>query len=151
MIEAVNVLDAVIEGRIDIAEAAGSAGFSSYLYDVAPGSSSCPYHYEYVDEWLLVVAGPVVVRTPEGERTLKSGSLVRFPAGPAGAHKIMNRGDTPARTLLFSIDHGPAVSVYPDSNKVGVWPEEFDENGLIFVRDATVPWSHGEDGWNRAE
>jgi len=60
----------------------------------------------------------------------------------------MNRTASPARTLLLSVDHGPAVSVYPDSNKVGVWPGEFDENGLIFVRDTAVPWSHGEDGWN---
>lgn len=152
MIEAVNVFDAVLaQGRIDIGEAAGSTEVSTYLYDLAPGASSCPYHYEYVDEWLLVVAGPVVVRTPEGERTLDAGALVRFPAGPGGAHKIMNRGDSPARTLLLSVDHGPAVSVYPDSNKVGVWPGEFDENGLIFVRDSAVPWSHGEDGWDRAE
>ena len=63
----------------------------------------------------------------------------------------MNRSYAPARTLLLSTDHGPAVSVYPDSNKIGVWPEEFDANGLIFLRDSRVPWSHGEDGWNRPD
>jgi uncharacterized cupin superfamily protein len=151
MIEAVNIFDAVINGRIDVAEAAAASDTSSYMYEIAPGASSCPYHYEYVDEWMLVVSGPVVVRTPGGERTLESGALVRFPAGPAGAHKIMNRGTVPARTLLLSVNHGPAVSVYPDSNKIAVWPEEFDESGLIFVRDTSVPWSHGEDGWDRAD
>jgi uncharacterized cupin superfamily protein len=152
MIEAVNIFDAVIdEGRIDVGAAPGSTQGRAYLYDIAPGESSCPYHYEYVDEWLLVVAGSVVVRTPEGERPLKAGALVRFPAGLAGAHKIMNRGDSPARTMLFSNGHGPGVSVYPDSNKIGVWPGAFDENGLIFVRDSAVPWSHGEDGWNKAD
>jgi uncharacterized cupin superfamily protein len=150
MIEAVNIFDAVIEeGRIDVGAAAGSTESRAYVYDIAPGESSSPYHYEYVDEWLLVVAGSVVVRTPDGERPLTAGALVRFPAGPAGAHKIMNRGDSPARTMMFSNGHGPAVSVYPDSNKIGVWPE-FDENGLIFVRDSAVPWSHGEDGWDKA-
>jgi uncharacterized cupin superfamily protein len=152
MIEAVNIFDAVIdEGRIDVGGAAGSTQGRAYLYDIPPGASSSPYHYEYVDEWLLVVAGSVVVRTPEGECPLAAGALVRFPSGPAGAHKIMNRGDSPARTMLFSNGHGPAVSVYPDSNKIGVWPGEFDENGLIFVRDSAVPWSHGEDGWNKAD
>jgi uncharacterized cupin superfamily protein len=151
MIEAANIFDAVIDGRLDIGDAAGSSGVSSYLYEIAPGASSCPYHYECVDEWMLVVSGSVAVRTPDGERVLESGALVRFPAGPAGAHKIMNRGTTPARALLFSVNRGPAVSVYPDSNKVAVWPEEFDENGLIFVRDSAVPWSHGEDGWDRAD
>jgi uncharacterized cupin superfamily protein len=152
VIEAVNIFDAVIaQGRIDVGAAAGSSEVNAYVYDIDPGMSSCPYHYEYVDEWLLVVAGSVVVRTPEGERPLTAGALVRFPAGPAGAHKIMNRGDSPARTMLLSTGHGPAVSVYPDSNKVGVWPGAFDQNGLIFVRDSAVPWSHGEDGWDRAE
>src|SRR4029453_17578728 len=28
---------------------------------------SFPYHYEYVEEWLLVVGGVVVVRVPDGE------------------------------------------------------------------------------------
>lgn len=151
MIEAVNIFEATFDGRFDVGAAGRSSGLSAYVYDVAPGGSSCPYHYEYVDEWLLVVAGSVVVRTPEGERPLSAGSLVRFPAGPAGAHKVMNREPTPARTLLFSHRDGPAVSVYPDSNKVGVWPADFDENGMIFVRDSAVPWSHGEDGWDQAE
>jgi uncharacterized cupin superfamily protein len=151
MIEAGNIFDALIEGRLDVGEAAGSTGTRMYLYEIAPAESSSPYHYEYVDEWLLVVAGTVVVRTPDGESTLGAGAMVRFPAGPAGAHKVMNRTDSPARTLLFSFDQGPAVSVYPDSNKIGVWPGEFDEDGLIFVRDTKVPWSHGEDGWDRAD
>ncbi|MGC9221211.1 MAG: cupin domain-containing protein, partial [Solirubrobacteraceae bacterium] len=109
-----------IEMEDPLAQIASGSGIRMYLYDVDPGTSSCPYHYEYVDEWLLVVSGSVAVRTPDGERTLATGALVRFPAGPEGAHKIMNRTDAPARTLLLSIDHGPAVSVYPDSNKVGV-------------------------------
>ncbi|MGH2860299.1 MAG: cupin domain-containing protein [Solirubrobacteraceae bacterium] len=151
VIETVNILDAVFEGRFDIGAAAGSSGVNAFVYDIAPGTSSCPYHYEYVDEWMLVIAGSVVARTPEGERPLTAGALVRFPAGPSEAHKVMNRTESPARTMLFSNDHGPAVSVYPDSNKVGVWPEAFDENGMIFVRYSAVPWSYGEDGWDRAE
>ena len=151
MIDALNVFQAVIEGRADVAAAAGSAELSCFLYEIEPGGSSCPYHYEFVDEWLMVVAGSIAVRTPEGERMLDSGALVRFPAGPAGAHKLMNRGDTPARALLFSVNRGPAVSIYPDSNKVGVWTEGFDPDGLIFVRDTKVPWSHGEDGWDKAD
>jgi uncharacterized cupin superfamily protein len=121
-----------------------------YIYDIAPGASSSPYHYEYAEEWLLVVDGTVIVRTPDGELTLDRGDVVRFPAGPAGAHKVMNRGDSPARTLLFSTSRVPAVSVYPDSNKIGVWSPVSADN-LIFVRDTAVPWSHGEEGWDRAD
>ena len=28
-----------------------------FVYDLDPGSSSSPYHYEYEEEWLLVVDG----------------------------------------------------------------------------------------------
>lgn len=136
------------DGRIDVAGMLGSTETAIYVYDLAPGESSSPYHYEYAEEWLLVVAGSVVVRRPDAEQTLQAGDLVRFPAGPAGAHKVMNRSDAPARTLLFSTARVPAVSVYPDSNKVGIWPGN-DEDDLIFLRDTAVPWSHGEDGWDR--
>ena len=136
------------DGRIDVARELGSTETAMYVYDLAPGESSSPYHYEYAEEWLLVVAGSVVVRRPDGEQTLQAGDLVRFPAGPAGAHRVMNRGDTPARTLLFSSARVPAVSVYPDSDKIGVWPGN-DEDDLIFLRDSAVSWSHGEEGWDR--
>jgi uncharacterized cupin superfamily protein len=138
------------EGWIDVARALGSAAIAMYLYDLAPGQGSSPYHYEYEEEWLLVVEGNVVARRPDGEQALKRGDLVRFPAGPAGAHKLMNRSDEPARTLLFSSARLPAVSVYPDSNKMGVWPGN-DDDDLVFRRDSAVPWSDGEDGWDKAD
>jgi uncharacterized cupin superfamily protein len=151
MIEAVNIFSAEKSaGRLDVGSAAGSSETAMYIYDIAPGGSSSPYHYEYGEEWLLVVGGTVTVRVPDGELTFERGDLVRFPAGPAGAHKIMNRSDAPARTLLFSSSRVPAVSVYPDSNKIGVWPGDSTDD-LIFVRDTAVPWSHGEEGWDKAD
>jgi uncharacterized cupin superfamily protein len=146
----VNIFGAAnAEGRIDVSRALGSEATTMYLYDLPPGESSSPYHYEYEEEWLLIVDGAVVVRMPDGERTLERGDLVRFAPGPAGAHKIMNRSRSPARTLMFSSSRVPAVSVYPDSDKIGVWPgNETDE--LVFRRGSAVPWSDGEDGWDKA-
>ena len=146
----INLLSAENQGgRIDVGQATGSTETLMFVYDLAPGSSSSPYHYEYDEEWLLVVDGTVVVRTPEGEHTLERGELVRFPSGPAGAHKVMNRSDAPARTLLFSRrGEGYAVSVYPDSDTIGVWAG--GENDLVFERGTAVPWAHGEEGWNKA-
>jgi uncharacterized cupin superfamily protein len=91
--ETVNVFTAENEGRIDVARAVGSTGYEMFVYDVPPGESSCPYHYEYEEEWLLVVEGEVVVRAPDGEHTLQRGDLACFPAGADGAHK----GDEPRR------------------------------------------------------
>ncbi len=138
------------DGRIDVAHALGSADTLMFIYDLAPGQGSSPYHYEYEEEWLLVVDGTVVLRAPDGEHTLQRGDLVRFPPGPAGAHKVMNRSDTPARTLLFSSSRAPAVSVYPDSDTIGVWAGD-ESNDLVFKRTTAVPWAHGEEGWDRAD
>jgi uncharacterized cupin superfamily protein len=137
------------EGRLDVGGLLGSTGLTMFVYDLEPGTSSSPYHYEYEDEWLLVVEGSLVLRTPDGEHALGRGDLVRFPAGPEGAHKVMNRSDAPARTLMFSSARVPAVSVYPDSDKIGVWSgNEPDE--LIFRRGSAVSWSEGEEGWHLA-
>jgi uncharacterized cupin superfamily protein len=138
-----------LEGRIDVAAALGSTDTAMFVYDLDPGESSSPYHYEYAEEWLLVVAGSVVVRMPDGEHALDAGDLVRFPAGAEGAHKVSNRGELPSRTVLFSSARVPAVSVYPDSDKIGVWPGS-DGDSLIFERTTNVPWSHGEEGWQKA-
>jgi uncharacterized cupin superfamily protein len=137
------------EGRIDVARAVGSTAMLMFIYDLAPGESSSPYHYEYDEEWLLVVDGTVVVRVPDGEHTLEQGELVRFPAGAAGAHKVMNRSDAPARTLMFSSRQGLAVSVYPDSDTIGVWSGD-EANDLVFERRTAVRWAHGEEGWQKA-
>ena len=148
--DAVNIFSVEnLEGRVDVARAVGSAATAMFIYDLEPGQSSSPYHYEYAEEWLLVVDGTIVVRTPDGERTLERGDLVRFPSGPAGAHKAMNRGESPARMLMFSSSREPAVSVYPDSDKIGVWPGE-EADALIFKRGTAVPWSDGEEGWENA-
>jgi uncharacterized cupin superfamily protein len=147
--EALNIFNAEnLEGRVDVARALGSTATLMFIYDLEPGRSSCPYHYEYEEEWLLVVDGTVVVRAPDGEHTLERGSLVRFPPDPEGAHKLMNRSKRPARTLMFSSSRAPTVSVYPDSDKVGVFVDEASE--LIFKRGTAVPWSDGEEGWQNA-
>jgi uncharacterized cupin superfamily protein len=149
-VHAVNIFGADLEGRIDVARALGSTETAMFVYDLAPGRSSAPYHYEYGEEWLLVVDGTILVRAPDGEHTLERGELVCFSPGPAGAHKLMNRSASPARALMFSSSRVPAVSVYPDSDKIAVWPgDESDE--LIFRRGSAVPWSHGEEGWERAD
>ena len=148
--EAVNIFRAKnTEGRVDVARAVGSAATAMFINDLAPGQGSSPYHYEYEEEWLLVVEGTIVLRAPDGEHTLERGDLVCFPPGPVGAHKLMNRSEKPARTLMFSSSRSPAVSVYPDSDKIGVFPGgEADE--LIFKRSTAVPWAEGEEGWDKA-
>ena len=126
-----NVFEDEFSGRLDLS----SGETAMYVYDLHPGGSF-PYHYEYVEEWLLVLNGAVVVRLPAGETEHGRGELVRFAPGPDGAHQIMNRGDATARVLLFSKATAPAVSVYPDSDAIGVWPD--DDTEFYFKRSGAV-------------
>ena len=84
--------------------------------------SICPYHYEQPEEeWLLVLTGRPTLRVPDGEHELEPGDVVCFPAGPDGAHKVTNRGPEPSR-VGCSTKSETGVAVYPDGNKVGVFP-----------------------------
>jgi uncharacterized cupin superfamily protein len=101
----------------------GAQQLGGSVYDLDPGESVCPYHYEYPEEeLLLVLVGRPTLRDPDGEHELAEGDLVCFPEGPEGAHKVTNRTDEPVRILMLSTRTETAVAVYPDSNKVGVWP-----------------------------
>jgi uncharacterized cupin superfamily protein len=106
------------------------------VYELPPGQSICPYHYELGDEeWLVVLAGSPTLRTPEGERQLHPWDTVCFLEGPDGAHKVTNLTDETLRVALLSTRRDPAVSIYPDSNKVGVWPP-----GKLFRLDDAVDY-----------
>ena len=104
------------------------------LYELPPGQSICPYHYEWAEEeWLYVLEGEPVLRAPDGEHELSPGDLVFFPVGPDGAHKITNATDTIVRVLMFSTVKHPAVTIYPDADKIGVWTGG-DRSDDIMVR-----------------
>ena len=152
MKETVNIFEAEpIEGRIDLGSLAGSSETAAFVYDIAPGESSSPYHYEYEEEWLLVLDGRRSSRAPDGERTLERGDLVRFPAGPAGAHKIMNRGESSCADDAVLSARAPAVSVYPDSDKIGdLAGGDGEDDAHLQVAAPPCRGREGEEGWNRA-
>ena len=121
----------------------GASQMGASLYELPPGQSICPYHYEYPEEeWLVVLEGRVRVRHPEGEDVLGKGDLVCFPPGPDGAHKITCLGEETARVLMASTKQTPAIAVYPDSGKVGIWPGD-DRDRLMMRRD-TLEYYDGE-------
>ncbi|HEY3830629.1 MAG TPA: cupin domain-containing protein [Solirubrobacteraceae bacterium] len=128
----------------DIGKAVGGKALATKVYELPVGESVCPYHYEYEEEWLLVLSGTVVVRTPHGEEDLVEGELVCFQPGPAGAHKVTNRGDSTARVVMFSSAREPAVAVYPDSDKIGVWPGNSDDEVMLRRADGKVGYWDGE-------
>ena len=126
-----NLFEDDFTGRLDLS----SEETAMYLYDIQPGDW-LPYHYEYVEEWLVVIDGVVVVRMPDGETELVRGAVMCFASGPGGAHQISNRGTGVARVLLFSKAVLPGISVYPDTDTVGVWPD--DDTEFYFKRSDAV-------------
>lgn len=131
-------------GVARVGTAAGGRDQAIKLFEIPPGESICPYHYEYEEEWLLVLDGAVALRTPAGERSIDRGALVCFPKGPDGAHKVRNDGDTPARVLMWSSAHEPSVAVYPDSDKIGVWPGRTEDHVMLRRADGSVDYYDGE-------
>ena len=122
----------------------GAVKLGASIYELPPGQSICPYHYEYPEEeWLIVLEGRPTLRHPQGEDELEQGDVVCFPEGPEGAHKVTNRTDETAKVLMFSTRTNPAVAVYPDSDKIGIWTGN-DADHVIVRRASNVDYYAGE-------
>jgi uncharacterized cupin superfamily protein len=97
----------------------GAERIGASLYELADGERTYPYHVHHgMEEWLVVVAGSPVLRSPGGERVLGEGDVVCFPVGPDGAHQV--RG--PGTVLILSASRDLEAMEYPDSAKVAVSP-----------------------------
>jgi uncharacterized cupin superfamily protein len=130
-------------GSVRFGPSIGASAMGGSVYDLPPGESVCPYHYEWDEEWLIVLTGRPVVRHPGGEDQLDPGDVVCFPKGPTGAHKVSNPAAARdgARVLMFSTVADPAVAIYPDSDKVGVF---IGEERLLLWRGSGVGYYDGE-------
>jgi uncharacterized cupin superfamily protein len=114
------------------------------VYQLAPGEALCPFHYEYAEEeWLVVLDGTPTIRHPEGNDVLQRWDVVRFPVGPDGAHLVRNDTEDEVRVLMFSNVAYPNITIYPDSDKLGAWTGNRDDD-LIARRSSAVDYFEGE-------
>jgi uncharacterized cupin superfamily protein len=141
--EPVNVFAVAVEGdqsdppgyrnrTAPLRERLGGSRLGGTVWELDPGESTCPYHYENTEEeWLYVLTGTPTLRDPDGEHELVPGDVVCFVKGPEGGHKVTNRSEAVTRILMLSTipetvirETGDPITicVYPDSDKVGVWP-----------------------------
>ncbi|MEA2311202.1 MAG: hypothetical protein QOE28_1170 [Solirubrobacteraceae bacterium] len=96
----------------------GADRLDGTVVDLELGEGGEPYHYAYGREtWLLVLTGAPSLRHPHGEDQLETGDLVCLPEGSAGAHRLVNRSESPARALLLSTTGLPVNVCYPDSGR----------------------------------
>jgi uncharacterized cupin superfamily protein len=100
-----------------------------------------------------VLSGAGRLRTPDGDAPLAAGDYVALPSGEDGGHRVVNDGesDEPLRYLASSTMEEPDVTVYPDSEKVGVFagspPGGEGERTVsgFFPLDAAVSYWDGEE------
>jgi uncharacterized cupin superfamily protein len=122
----------------------GASQLGASLYELPPGQAICPYHYEYAEEeWLLVLEGRPTLRSPEGEEVLGLWDVVCFPTGPAGAHGLRNETEDTVRVLMWSTVRTPAATVYPDSDKIGIWTGNREDDVMV-RRSSGVDYYEGE-------
>jgi uncharacterized cupin superfamily protein len=117
------------------------------MWKLPPGEAAYPFHFHYSDEELVfVLRGTPTLRTPEGERVLEAGEVVRFGLGPEGAHQMLNPTAEEVRFLSISTRGAPDVVIYPDSEKISA-SERLPEGGglhTFFDLDSQVDYWKGE-------
>jgi uncharacterized cupin superfamily protein len=122
----------------------GAQRTGASVYELPPGQAICPYHYEHgEEEWLMVLEGRPTLRRPEGSEELVPWDVVFFPRGPEGAHGVRNDTDETVRVLMFSEVAYPSVTVYPDSDKIGVYTRDRQDNVMV-KRSSGVDYYDGE-------
>jgi uncharacterized cupin superfamily protein len=120
-------------------ERAPGTRLRSAVWELEPGKASGQYHVHHATEELLVVLrGRPTLRTPAGDRQLEEGDVVHFPAGPDGAHQVLNRSDDVVRYLMAASHSHLDVIEYLDDSQVVVWTaSESPQQGkpLFFVHE----------------
>jgi uncharacterized cupin superfamily protein len=115
-------------------------------WEVPPGQAPYPYHFHLTeDEIVIVLEGELSLRTPDGWRDLEEGEVLGFPVGEAGAHQLVNRGETTARFLAVSNSGAPEAVVQPDANKIGVFERAPGGGGIRewYLRGDAVSYLEG--------
>ena len=88
--------------------------------EVEPVIFAYGYHYHETDEEVFyIISGTGIVRTANGDVTVKAGDAITFPTGPEGAHVIRNGSDTEKLVYIdFDTNNLPEIVHLPDTNQV---------------------------------
>lgn len=106
---------------VRVAERAGADHLGASLYEVQPGEEMVFHYHVQREELLIVLEGRLSLRSAVGWEELPEGEVVAFPRGERGAHGYRNEGEEPVQVLMISEMEGPNISVYPDTNQIGVF------------------------------
>jgi len=109
-----------------LARHAGADRLAANLYELEPAAVVSPLHFHHRNEELLFVLSgtPSLRRSDTDIRRLSPGEIVAFPAGPDGAHEILNESDHPARVLICATNDLPEVAEQTDADRLAVITHE---------------------------
>ena len=113
------------------------------IYEIPPGQCAvrCRCHLKD-EETCSILSGEGLLKAPEGERAVRPGDLLFFPAGDEGAHKLTNTSATEKLVYIdFDVIHDLDAAIYPDSGKIGVWGKNITR---VYPMDANVGYYTGE-------
>jgi uncharacterized cupin superfamily protein len=114
---------------------AGARELGASVYELGPGIVGAPLHLHHAnEELLLVLAGTLSLRGPNGTQLLSAGAVVAFPRGQAGAHSLVNRSDAPVRYIVLSTTNRPDIVEYPDTGAT-----------LVVLAEQRMAYPHGAD------
>lgn len=113
------------------------------VYEIPPGKAAYPYHFHYKnEETFYILEGEGILKTPEGEKRVRAGEFLFFPAGPEGAHKLTNCAEAGNLVYIdFDVVHDVDIAVYPDSDKIGIWGKGINK---LYPQSGNVDYYDGE-------
>jgi uncharacterized cupin superfamily protein len=134
--------------RARLADQAGAEHLGLTVYVLPPGTGMHFHYHLQREELLVVLEGTVALRAAQGWEDVSEGEVRAFPRGERGAHGYENRTDKIVRLLMFSEQNAPNVSVYPDTNEVGIYdvapPSERRFGALFNLDDAVGGYAGGK-------
>ena len=105
--------------HVILGDTGGLSQFGAHLERLPPGSRSSIRHWhEAEDEFLLMLAGQVILHEDEGEAPLRAGDAAAWPAGHADAHCLENRSREDAVYLTIGTRKPDDIIHYPDHDRI---------------------------------
>ncbi len=116
------------------------------IYEIPPMKSNYPYHYHAANtEVFYIISGQGILRTPNGDRSVKAGDCIVCPPTENGAHKLFNNSKSEVLKYIdFDTTNTPDIINYPDSDKTGIIVQ--NQSSLFFKNSDKVDYYEGEKG-----
>jgi uncharacterized cupin superfamily protein len=102
-----------------LGDAGGLTQFGANLVMLDPGAQSSLRHSHAVeDEFVIMVAGELVMIEDEGETLMRAGDCAAFPAGTGNGHHFVNRSGAVGSFLVVGSKSKREVATYSDVDLV---------------------------------